>query len=65
MAADIVDKGIVLAGGGSLLSGLDIRLREETELPIIIAEEPLNCVVKGAGMALAELKLLKQLTVRE
>jgi rod shape-determining protein MreB len=65
LAADIVDRGIVMAGGGSLLDGLDLRLREETELPIILAEEPLTCVVHGAGQALAELKLLKQISMRE
>jgi rod shape-determining protein MreB len=65
LAADIVDKGIVMAGGGSLLNGLDVRLRKETELPIIISEECLTCVVKGAGMALNELKLLKQISLRE
>ncbi len=65
LAADIVDKGIVLAGGASLLKGLDVRLREETELPIIQAEDPLTCVVRGAGVALDELKLLKQISLKE
>ncbi len=65
LAADIVDKGIVLAGGASLLKGMDVRLREETELPIIQAEDPLTCVVRGAGVALDELKLLKQISHKE
>jgi rod shape-determining protein MreB len=65
LAADIVDKGIVLGGGGSLLQGLDARLREETELPIIIAEEPLMCVVKGAGMGLSDVKLLRQISLKD
>jgi rod shape-determining protein MreB len=65
LAADIVDKGIVMAGGGSMLTGMDTRLREETELPIIVTEEPLTCVVKGAGQALTELKLLKQISMKD
>jgi rod shape-determining protein MreB len=65
LSADIVDKGIVLAGGGALLKDLDVRLREETELPIIIAEDPLRCVVKGAGKCLAELRLLRQITLKD
>lgn len=65
LAADIVDKGIVMAGGGSMLTGMDTRLREETELPIILTEEPLTCVVKGAGLALTELKLLKQISMKD
>jgi rod shape-determining protein MreB len=65
LAADIVDRGIVLAGGGSMLTGIDMRLREETELPIIIAEDPLTCVVLGAGQALSEIKLLKQISLQE
>ncbi len=65
LAADIVDKGIVLAGGASLLKGMDIRLREETDLPIIMAENPLTCVVEGAGVALDEIKLLKRIALKE
>ncbi|MHA1575156.1 MAG: rod shape-determining protein [Alphaproteobacteria bacterium] len=59
LAADIVDRGIVLAGGGALLKNLDTRLEQETGLPIIVAESPLTAVVLGSGMALDELELLK------
>jgi rod shape-determining protein MreB len=60
LSADIVDKGIVLAGGGALLKGLDIYLREETSLPIIIAEDPLMCVALGAGRVLDDIDVLKK-----
>ncbi len=63
LAADIVDKGIVLAGGGALLRNLDNLLREETKLPITIAEDPLTSVAKGSGKVLDELELLKDVTV--
>ncbi len=63
LAADIVDKGIVLAGGGALLRNLDQLLREETGLPVVIAEDPLSCVAIGSGKVLDELDLLKQVTV--
>ena len=63
LAADIVDKGIVLAGGGALLRNMDALIREETGLPVVIAEDPLSCVVLGSGKVLDELDLLKQVTV--
>jgi len=55
LAADIVDKGIMLTGGGSLLGNLDTVLRNSTGLPISIAEDPLTCVVIGTGRALEEM----------
>ena len=64
LAADIVDRGIVLTGGGALLRNLDILLKEETCLPITIANDPLSTVARGAGMALDELDLLKQVTIQ-
>ncbi len=60
LAADIVDKGIVLTGGGALLYRLDEVLRDATGLPVVVAEEPLNCVALGTGRALEELKRLRQ-----
>ncbi len=64
LAGDIVDRGIMLTGGGALLRGLDILIREETGLPVTIAEDPLSAVVKGAGMALDQLDILKEVTVQ-
>jgi len=63
LAADIVDKGIVLTGGGGLLHNLDQVLREATGLPISIADDPLSCVALGTGRALEELKTLKSVLV--
>jgi rod shape-determining protein MreB and related proteins len=59
LAADIVDKGIVLTGGGALLYRLDQVLRDATGLPVVVAEEPLQCVALGTGRALEELKRLR------
>ena len=62
LASDIVDKGILLAGGGCLIRGLDTLLREETGLPGVIADEPLTAVVTGTGMMLENIDLLRLLT---
>jgi rod shape-determining protein MreB and related proteins len=63
LAADIVDKGIMLAGGGALLSNLDLVLRHATRLPVSIAYEPLTCVALGAGRVLEEMKTLKNVLI--
>ena len=58
LAADIMDRGIVLAGGGALLSGLDERLRHETQMPVHLAESPLTCVAVGSGRSLEEFEAI-------
>ena len=63
LAADIVDKGIVLAGGGALIKGMDLLLREQTGLPIIVAEDPLSSVAIGTGRTLEEPDLLKRVAI--
>ena len=63
LSADIVDRGIFLAGGGALLRNLDVLIREETGLPVMVAEDPLTCVVRGTGMALDQMDTLRGITV--
>ncbi len=63
LASDILDRGIVLAGGGALLRNLDILLKEETGLPVMLADDPLTAVVMGAGKALDEISLLKEIAL--
>jgi rod shape-determining protein MreB len=63
LAADIVDKGIVLTGGGALLSNLDYVLRYATGLPVSIADDPLSCVALGSGRALEEMRMLRNVVI--
>jgi rod shape-determining protein MreB and related proteins len=60
LASDIMDRGIMLAGGGALLQGLDERLRRETEMPIHVAESPLTCVAVGSGRSLEEFEVMRR-----
>jgi rod shape-determining protein MreB len=65
LAGDLVDRGLVLAGGGALLRGLDQRLREETGLPVHVAEDPLSAVAEGTGKVLSEIAFLKRVANSE
>lgn len=63
LAADILDRGIILTGGGALLRGLDRRLVEETSLPVIVAEDPLTCVVRGTGKVLEDISHFQKVLI--
>jgi len=63
LSADIIDRGIIITGGGSLLKNLDKRIREETQLPVFITEDPLTTVVLGAGKMLDDLDLLRKISL--
>ena len=63
LAGDIVERGIVLTGGGALLTNLDLLIKEETGLPIAVADDPLSVVVRGAGMALDHIDVLKEVSL--
>lgn len=64
VSADILDRGVVLSGGGSMLRGLDQRLRNETGLPVVLAEDPLASVVLGTGRVLEDIDLLRKVSIR-
>jgi rod shape-determining protein MreB len=64
LAADILDRGIILTGGGALIRGLDKRLRQETNLPVNVAEDPLTCVVRGTGKVLENMAQYSKVLIR-
>jgi rod shape-determining protein MreB len=64
LASDILERGIILTGGGALLRGLDKRLREETNLPVLTAEEPLTCVVRGTGKVLENMVMYSKVLMK-
>jgi rod shape-determining protein MreB len=64
LAGDIVDRGIVLTGGGALLQNIDVLIREETGLPVTVTDDPLSSVARGAGIALDNLDMLKEIAVQ-
>lgn len=55
LSADIIDRGVILTGGGAMIHGIDQLLAEELKVPVLVAEEPMNCVAKGTGMMLANI----------
>src|SRR5256885_465342 len=63
LAADIIEKGVVLTGGGALLRGIDWLLQHVTQLPVRVADDPLSCAARGAGRALDDLELLKKVAI--
>jgi rod shape-determining protein MreB len=63
LAADIIEKGVVLTGGGALLRGMDWLLQHVTQLPVRVADDPLSCAARGAGMALGDVNLLKKVAI--
>ena len=63
LASDIMDEGIVLAGGGALISGLEERIRNETGMPVHLAKDPLLCVAMGSGKCLEEFDIMKKVLI--
>ncbi|MGH2354788.1 MAG: rod shape-determining protein [Chloroflexota bacterium] len=65
LLADIMDQGIIIAGGGAMLKGIDLRLQEETKMPVHIADDPLQCVVRGTGACLENLEVYRKVFVSD
>jgi len=63
LSSDIMDRGIVMTGGGSLLKGLDERIRQETGMPVHVTDDPLSCVAMGSGIALSEIQTLRKVLI--
>jgi rod shape-determining protein MreB len=63
LAADLMEQGVVLTGGGALLHGLDSRLAYETGIPVVLARDPMNCVAIGSGQCLEEFEALNQVLI--
>ena len=63
LASDIMEKGIILAGGGAMIKNLDKLLSQRTGMPVYVAEDPLDCVVKGTGKTLEEIEKLKHVLI--
>jgi len=65
LSSDIVERGIVLSGGGAMLKNLDYIIRQSTGLPVFVAEDPLLCVVNGCGKALEDIKMFRATLFRQ
>jgi len=65
LSADILDRGVMLTGGGALLKGLDERIRMETNLPVHVADDPLTAVVRGAGKVIDDLNKYSKVLIRK